>query len=154
MQFDDRDVAGVDTCLLVHIPGGLRVTSVPTSDIALFFAKRSSASDCRVCAAMATLGVSPFARANSSEQITAAAAPQVGGQHCSRVSSPAIRGESSTSVKVTGSRNTAYGLFAAWLRALTATAAKVSALPPYFCKYSRPAAAKYCGVMGTSGSMS
>ena len=73
------------------------------------------------------------------EHTTAAAAPQVGGQHCSRVSGPKMCGEASTSSTVTGSRNTAYGLFAACRRAFTEILAKISGSVPY-CRrrYSRP----------------
>ena len=61
---------------------------------------------------------------------TAAAAPQVGGQHCSRDRWPKMCGEASTSSTVTGSRNTAYGLCAACRRDLTETCANVSGAMP------------------------
>ena len=81
-------------------------------------------------AAMATSLRSPRARAKSSLTTIAAAAPQVGGQHCSRVRDPKITGDSRTCWTVTGSRKTAYGLLAAWRRDLTAMAANVSGLVP------------------------
>ncbi len=68
----------------------------------------------------------PRARAKRGLTRTAAAAPQVGGQHWSRVSGPKTAGDASTSSRVTGSRNTAYGLPAACRRAFTATRAKRS----------------------------
>ena len=82
-------------------------------------------------AAMATSLRSPRARAKSSRpRSMAAAAPQVGGQHCRRVRDPKITGDSRTCWTVTGSRKTAYGLLAAWRRDLTAMAANVSGLVP------------------------
>ena len=53
-------------------------------------------------ARMTTDGSMPCVAANSGEQITAAAAPQVGGQHWRRVSGSKIAGEAMTCSTVTG----------------------------------------------------
>ena len=60
----------------------------------------------------------------------AAAAPQVGGQHCSLVSGSNTIGAASTSSSVTVLRNTANGLRAACWRAFTEMRAKVSGRMP------------------------
>jgi len=62
--------------------------------------------------------------------MTAAAAPQVGGQAWSRVSGPYRRGEASTSSTDTSVRKIALSLCTAWRRALTVTLAKVSGRTP------------------------
>src|SRR5271157_4273182 len=104
------------------------------------------------CARITTVASSPLARANSALHKIAAAAPQVGGQHCSRVSGPKIDGDANTSSTVTGSRNTAYGLLAACLRALTATCANTAGSMPYLSAYAIPAAPKYCAAIGAASS--
>ncbi|MNX53916.1 hypothetical protein D3C86_846240 [compost metagenome] len=59
------------------------------------------------CAAMLTAGFKPCRRAKASEHRMAAAAPQVGGQHCKRVKGSKIMGASITSASVTVWRKTA-----------------------------------------------
>ncbi|MCY1295731.1 hypothetical protein D9M68_366940 [compost metagenome] len=75
----------------------------------------------------------PCFLAKASEQMIAAAAPQVGGQHCRRVSGSKIIGEAMTSSVLTTLRNTASGLRAACWLALTRIFAKTSRLMPYSC---------------------
>src|SRR3954452_22610851 len=89
-------------------------------------------------AAISTFARRPCLAAYDGETRTAAAAPQVGGQHCRRVSGPKIFGELSTSSSEIGSRKTEYGLLAAWERALTAMRAKTSGFIPYFSAYAAP----------------
>ena len=73
----------------------------------------------------------------------AAAAPQVGGQAISRVSTPGqIAGEAITSSVVTTLRNSASGLLAACRLALARILAKVSSGVPYCCMCARPAPPK------------
>ena len=86
-----------------------RVMSKPTPLIMLS-SKLFGRSVVSACPAISTLRSRPCLRANSAETTSAAAAPQVGGQHCSRVSMPKTCGDASTSSTVVGSRNTASGL--------------------------------------------
>src|SRR5271165_2287420 len=95
------------------------------------------------CARITTVASSPLARANSALHKIAAAAPQVGGQHCSRVSGPKISGDASTSFMVTGAVNTAYGLAAACCRDFTEIRANTAGSMPYFSQYAAPAPPKY-----------
>ncbi|MNJ56437.1 hypothetical protein D3C77_519820 [compost metagenome] len=82
-------------------------------------------------AAITTRVSRPCFLAKASEQRIAAAAPQVGGQHCRRVIGSNTVGEAMISSRLTGLRNTANGLLAAWLRAFTEMRPKISALMPY-----------------------
>src|SRR5687768_11037223 len=101
-----------------------------------------------VWAAIHTDRAAPFLAANSSVHRTAAAAPQVGGQHWYRVSGSNTSGDCITSSRLSSWVKMAYGFFAACLRALTETWAKVSFLVPYFQRYSRPAPPNICAAGG------
>ena len=104
--------------------------SAPTSLRMSWLAKVDSPSLVMAWAAMTTRRSRPWRRTKSSLQMMAAAAPQVGGQHCSRVSGSNTVGEASTSSSVTVWRNTASGLRAACWRALTDMRAKVLGAMP------------------------
>ena len=75
-----------------------------------------------------TLGIPKTALAayRNAEHQMAAAAPEVGREHCTLVSGASTIGEAMTSSTVRSSRKTALGFFEAWRRALTAIRAKLS----------------------------
>src|SRR2546423_69554 len=100
------------------------------------------------CAAMRTRVSRPCWRANASEQTMAAAAPQVGGQHCRRVSGSNTVGEASTSSSVTVLRNTASGLRAACWRAFTEMRAKGARRVPQRRREAPPAPPQERGTRG------
>src|SRR5262245_46644164 len=78
-------------------------------------------------ARMRTSAFRPCFLAKASEQMMAAAAPQVGGQAIRRVITPGHKvGAAITSSGVTTLRNTASGFLAAWRLALARIFAKVS----------------------------
>ena len=95
-----------------------------------------------LCAAIAISVLRLLALAKSSVQIIAAAAPQEGGQHCSRVRGLKIIGEFITSSSVTSLLKIANGFLAACLLALTLIFAKVFADVPYSLICSSPAPPK------------
>src|SRR5690349_23046285 len=119
-----------------------RVISAPTSTRRSSDSKVSGVSVVIAWLRITTLASMPCRLAYSGVHSTAAAAPQVGGQHIRRVRGSKIIGEPRTSSTVTGSRNTAYGLFAAWARAFTEIFAKVSGEVPYLAMWARPAPPK------------
>ncbi|MNQ89986.1 hypothetical protein D3C85_1053120 [compost metagenome] len=106
------------------------------------------------CARICTSLRRPCFFANFSDTISAAAAPQVGGQAIRRVITPGhITLSFITSSVLSTFLKIASGLAAACRLALARMAAKVCIFVPYFCMCSRPAPPKVrraCGRSGTS----